>query len=100
MYGHQLISTYESIRALGLTQSWQSFSVRWCGRGEDLLRDYARRDGGAARVSPRTVERIRARLAEAAALLPADIAEQVRAIDAAIERDLYVADLLGRRAAR
>ncbi|PXW67127.1 hypothetical protein [Methylobacterium sp. B4] len=97
MYGHQLIATFERIRALGLTDSAQSFSTRWCGRGEDLLRDYTRRDGATARVSSETVGRIRARLAEAAKLLPADVAAQVYEIDASIERDLYVADLLGRR---
>jgi hypothetical protein len=97
MYGHQLIATFERVQALGLTDSKKSFSTRWCGKGEDLLRDYTRRDGATARVSPCTVARLRERLAEAAGLLPADLAAQVRDIDAAIERDLRVADLLGRR---
>lgn len=100
MYGHQLLMTFERIQAIGLTDSWQSFSVRWCGRGEDLCRDYARRDGATARVSPSTVMRLRSRLAEAANLLPADLAAEVREIDAGIERDLRVADLLGRRSVR
>lgn len=99
MYGSQLLNTFERIQALGLTDSWKSFSIRWCGKGEDLLRDYARRGGATARVSPRTVVRLRERLAEAASLLPADLAAQVQEIDAGIERDLRVADLLGRRSA-
>lgn len=98
MYGYQLIRTYEAVRALGLTESRKAFSLRWCGKGEDLLRDYARREGATARVDPRTVARIRERLAEAARLLSPDLAAQLREIDAGIERDLYVADLLGRRA--
>ena len=44
--------------------------------------------------------RIRERLAEAGRLLPPDLAVQLSEIDAGIERDLYVADLLGRRAIR
>lgn len=100
MYGHQLIRTYEAIHALGLTESQKSFSIHWCGKGEDLLRDYRRRDGATARVDPRTVALIRERLAEAASLLPAEVAAQLHEVDAAIVRDCRVADLLGRQAMR
>ena len=98
MYGHQLIRTYERVQSLGLTESKKSFSIRWCGKGGDLLRDYARRGGATARVSPCTVSHLRERLAEAASLLPTEIAEEIRQIDACIGRDLHIADLLGRRA--
>lgn len=98
MYGYQLIRTFERLHDLGLTPSRKSFSKRWCGKSGDLLRDYGRRSGAAARVSPKVVARIRQRLAEAATLLPEDVAEQVREIDAAIVRDIHIADLLGRRA--
>jgi len=37
------------------------------------------------------------RLAEASALLTGDLRDRVRAYDDAIQRDLYVADLLSRR---
>lgn len=100
MYGHQLLRTYEAVHALGLIESRMAFSIHWCGKGEDLLRDYGRRGGAMARVDPRTVALIRERLAEAASLLPADLAAKLREIDATIERDLHVADLLGRRAIR
>ncbi|MRI57504.1 hypothetical protein D8770_26785 [Methylobacterium sp. DB1607] len=65
--------------------------------GEDFVRDHTRRDGATARVSLHIVMRLRARLDEAARLLPADLAAQVREIDREIERDLRIADLLGRR---
>lgn len=100
MYGHQLLRTYEAVHALGLIESQMAFSIRWCGKGEDLLRDYGRRDGATARVDPRTVALIRERLAEAASLSPADLAAQLRDIDAGIQRDLHVADLLGKRSLR
>ena len=99
MYGHQILRIFESLRMLGLVDSRQAFSIRWCGRGEDMLRDYTRRDGATARIKPHVVARLRGRLAEAADLLPPDLATQVRKIDADIQRDLYVADLLGRRSA-
>ena len=100
MYGNQLLNTFERLRALGLTDSRSAFSTRWCGRSEDLCRDYARRGGSTARVNPLVVARLRQRLAEAATLLPDDLAAQVREIDAIIVRDVQVADLLGRRAVR
>ena len=65
--------------------------------GRDLLRDYERRDGATARVSARTVNHLRERLAQAAGLLPANLAAQVREIDREIERDVRVVDLLGRQ---
>lgn len=100
MYGYQLLNTFERAQALGLTDSRAAFSIRWCGMSEDLLRDYGRRDGSVARVNHRVVERVRHRLAEAADLLPDEVASQVREIDATILRDVHVADLLGRRAVR
>lgn len=68
--------------------------------GEDLLRDHDRRGRGTGRINPRVVARLRQRLAEAATLLPDDLAAQVREIDAAIVQHVYVADLLGRRSVR
>ncbi|WP_143074537.1 hypothetical protein [Methylobacterium sp. ap11] len=68
--------------------------------GEDLLRDHDRRGLGNGRINPRVVARLRQRLAEAATLLPDDLAAQVRDIDAAIVQHVYVADLLGRRSVR
>ena len=97
MYGHQLLNTFERLRALGLTDSRAGFSTQWCGKNEGLLRDYTRRDGPTAKVNPRVVARLRQRLIQAASLLPDHLAAQVREIDAGIERDLRVADLLGRR---
>lgn len=98
MYGHQLLSTFERLHALGLTSSRAAFSIRWCGKGEDLLRDYARHP--TARVSPCVVTRLRQRLGEAAKLLPDDLAAQIHEVDAGVVRDLHIADLLGRRAVR
>lgn len=98
MYGYQLIRTFERLHGLGLTPSQKSFSKRWCGKSGDLLRDYGRRYGAAARVSPKVVARIRQRLAEAATLVPEDLAAQLREIDAGIVRDVHIADLLSRRA--
>jgi hypothetical protein len=97
MYGCQLVRTFERLHDLGLTESRKSFSIRWCGMSGDLIRDYGRRTGAAAKVSPSVVGRIRQRLAEAATLLPEDLARQLREIDAAIVRDIHIADLLGRR---
>ena len=65
--------------------------------GRDLMRDHARREGAIARVAPRTVLRLRERLAEAAGLLPAELAAQVREIDREIARDIHVANILGRQ---
>lgn len=98
MYGHQLLRTFERVHALGLTESRKSFSIHWCGKGADLLRDYTRRQGATAKVSKDVVSRIRHRLSEAADLLPEDCAKEVRAIDDTIDRDLRIAGLLGRRA--
>ena len=97
IYGHQLLKIFDRLYILGLTDSQSSFSTRWCGMGRDLLRDYERRDGATARVSARTVNHLRERLAQAAGLLPANLAAQVREIDREIGRDIHVADLLGRR---
>jgi len=100
MYGHQLIGIFERLHDLELTDSRNSFSIQWCGRSRDLLRDYDRRNGAYSKVNQHVVIRLRQRLAEAATLVPDDIAAQIREIDAAIVRDLYVANLLGRRSVR
>lgn len=99
MYGHQLFSIFERISALDIVDSQKDFSTRWCGKSQDLIRDYHRRGGANARVKPSVVARVRERLAEVARLLP-ELADEVREIDASIERDIRVADLLGRRAIR
>ena len=96
IYGGQVLSTYERVRALGLTGSRESFSTEWCGRGPDYLRDCTRRRGAMARVPQRTVVRLRSHLAEAERLLPAAVADEVRALDALIERDIAVAGTVGR----
>lgn len=97
MYGFQLVRLFEEMQALGLVSSREQYSRHWCGRNPGYLRDYMRRDGATARVSPRTVQRIRTRLAEAGALLPEGLRDRLRGYDDAILRDLHIADLLGRR---
>ncbi|GJE09494.1 hypothetical protein [Methylobacterium longum] len=97
MYGFQLLRLCEEMKSLGLVSSREQFSRSWCGRGSGYLHDYTRRDGATARVSSRTIERLRLRLAEAGALLPEDLRDRVRAYDEAIIRDLYISDLLSRR---
>lgn len=96
IYGHQLLAIADAVIALGLAHSRQSFAMHFCERDRGYLRDYTRREGAVARVSPRTVMTVRTRLAEAAALRP-DLAVDIGRIDAAIERDAYVARVLGRR---
>jgi len=97
MYGFQLLRLFEDMRELGLVTSREHFSRSWCGRSPGYLHDYMRRDGATARVSQRTIQRIRIRLAEAGTLLTGDLRDRVQAYDAAILRDLHVADLLSRR---
>lgn len=97
MYGFQLVRLYEEMKNLGLVLSREQFSRSWCGRHPGYLRDYLRREGATMRVSLQTVQRVRMRLAEAGALLPRDLRDRVQAFDAAILRDMRVADLLGRR---
>lgn len=97
MYGFQLVRLFEEMKALGLVSSREQYSRHWCGRNPGYLRDYMRRDGATSRVSPRTVERIRMRLAEAGSLLTGDLRDRVRAYDEAIVRDMHISDLLGRR---
>ena len=96
MYGQQLLAIYDRVRALGLTSSREAFSVEWCNRSPDYLRDYTRRRGAMARVSPRTVAHVRARLAEVTRLLPAGVATEVRAIDDRMVQDAAVASFVGR----
>ena len=98
MYGYQLIRLYEDMRAVGLVSSREHFSRSWCARSHSYLYDFTRRDGATARVSPKTIARLRIRLAEAGMLLTGDLRDRVLAYDAAILRDLHVADLLSRRA--
>lgn len=97
MFGYQLVRLCDEMKLLGLVLSREQFARSWCGRNPSYLHDYTRRDGAMARVSARTIERVRMRLAEASTLLPPDLADRVRAFDAMIERDLHIADLLGRR---
>lgn len=97
LYGHQLLRIYEKLRELGLARSRAQFSTIYCDRDAGYARDLYRRDGPGSLVTSRTVRTIRIRLAEAAALLPAELAEDVRAIDDAIVRDQRVAELLSRR---
>lgn len=97
MYGFQLLRLFEDMKALGLVSSREQFSRAWCGRNPSYLYDYMRRDGATARVSPRTIDRLRARLAVAGSLLTGDLRDRVWAYDAAIVRDQHVADILGRR---
>lgn len=99
LYGHQLIAIADTVIALGLVNSYQSFSLNFCARDRSYLRDFKRRSGATARVSPHTVLAVRSRLAEAAALRP-DLRPEIEKIDAAIIRDLHVASLLGRRSYR
>lgn len=98
MYGFQILRLCDEMIALGLVSSREHFSRSWCGRGAGYLHDYTRRDGATARVSARTIQRLRMRLAEAGALLSGDLRDRVRAYDDAILRDTRVADLLSRRA--
>jgi len=97
MYGFQLLRLCDEMKSLGLISSREHFARAWCGRGPGYLHDYTRREGATSRVSPRTVERIRMRLAEAGALLSGDLRDRVRAYDDAIVRDMRIADLLSRR---
>lgn len=97
MFGHQLVRICDEMILLGLVTSREHFSRSWCRRSPSYLHDYTRRDGATARVSARTIERVRTRLSEASTLLPPDLAGRVQAFDDMIERDLYIADLLGRR---
>lgn len=97
MYGFQLVRLFEGMRDLGLVSSREDFSRRWCQRNPGYLRDYMRRDGATSRVSARTIERLRIRLAEAGTLLRQDLGDHMKAFDDAILRDLHVADLLARR---
>lgn len=99
LYGHQLISIADAVITLGLANSHQSFSVHFCGRDRSYLRDFKRRGGATARVSPHTVLSVRSCLAEAASLRP-DLASEIEKIDVAIVRDMRVANLLGRRSYR
>jgi hypothetical protein len=96
MYGQQLLAIYERVRSLGLTSSREAFSVEWCGRSPDYLRDYTRRRGAMARVSPRTVAYIRGRFANVMRMLPAGVAAEVRAIDDRMVQDAAVANFIGR----
>lgn len=97
VYGFQLLRLCDEMKSLGLVSSREHFARAWCGRGPGYLHDYTRRDGATSRVSPKTVERIRVRLAEAGALLPDALRDRVRAYDDAVVRDMHVADLLSRR---
>lgn len=96
MFGHQIISLCDRIIELGLADSREAFSIRYCDRARGYLSDYTRREGATARVSPRTIARIRHRLAEVVAIRQ-DLAAEIRDLDATIERDIYIATLLGRR---
>ncbi len=100
IYGHQLTNVFTQLQALGLTPSRHAFAREWCGAGKDYLYDRERRGGQSSRVAPSTVRRLRERLAEAACLLPPELASQVREIDASIVRDMRVASLVGRRSYR
>lgn len=97
MHGFQLVRIYEEMKNLGLVRSREQFSRSWCGRHPGYLRDYLRREGATMRVSVQTIQCVRLRLAEAGSLLPPDLRDRVQAFDAAILRDMRVADLLGRR---
>lgn len=99
LYGHQLIAIADAVIALGLTHSHQSFSMNFCARDRSYLRDFKRRGGATARVSPHTVLAVRSRLAEAASLRP-DLFPEIEKIDVTIIRDVHVASLLGRRSYR
>lgn len=99
IYGHQLLAIADAVIALGLTHSHQSFSVNFCGRDRSYLRDFKRRGGAVARVSPHTVLTVRLNLAEAAALRP-DLSSDIQRIEATIIRDLRVGSILGRRSYR
>lgn len=96
MFGYQVLSLCDRIIELGLADSREAFSIHYCGRARGYLGDYARREGAAARVSPRTVARIRHRLAEVVAIRR-DLKDEIRDLNAAIERDIHIANLLGRR---
>ena len=100
IYGGQLLSTYARVRALGLTTSREAFSVEWWARGPYDLRDFTRRRGAMARVSPHTVGYLRSRLAEAACLLPSCLAAEIQIIDSLNERDCRIARIVGRWATR
>lgn len=99
LYGHQIIAIADAVIALGLTYSHQSFSVHFCARDRSYLRDFKRRSGATARVSPQTVLAVRSRLAEAASLRP-DLSPEIEKIDVAIIRDVHVASILGHRSHR
>lgn len=97
MYGFQLLRLFDDMKSVGLASSHEQFSRSWCGRGPGYLHDYTRRDGATTKVSPRTIQRIRMRLAEAGTLLTGELRDRVQAYDAEILRDLHVVDLLSRR---
>lgn len=96
MYGFQLVRILDRAIELGLTDSYRSFSLEWCGKDDGYMYDYFRRDGMNRRVRATIVAKIRNRLSEIAAVAPTDLATEVRAIDADIVRDVRLAALLGR----
>lgn len=88
---------YVRLSNLSLTASREAFSRDWCGRESSYMRSHERHRTVSARVRERTITRIRMRLAQVATMLPAEVAAEVRAIDAMIVDDMMIADLLGRR---
>lgn len=100
MYGFQLTNILKKAIELGIADSPRHFSIEWCGKDDGYMYDYLRRGGMNRRIRESVVTRIRIRLSQIASVAPDDLATEVRAMDAAIARDVAIGRLLGRSPAR
>lgn len=96
MLGVSLLNSYSALRDLGLVRSKRDYCRRLLGRGPSYLTDYARDGRDMARVSPKTVAVLRARLCAIAGRLPTVIAAEVMEVVQGIDRACQVADLIRR----
>lgn len=87
MYGIHLLQNYATLHDLGLVRCKRDYAKRWLGRGKTFLRDYEHRDRSWCRVSPVTTARLRKNLIGVAARSPSAIADEIKALIAAIDRD-------------
>jgi hypothetical protein len=91
-----LKTAYESLRDLGLVRNKPDYCRRFLGRGPTYLKDYSRDGREMARVSPKTVTILRARLCAIAARVPSGIAAEIMSVVQDIDRACHVADLISR----
>lgn len=90
MNARNLLAVYERMRIIGLVSNKREFSLSWCGKGRNYLRDYVGHDRLGATVPRAVVGRLRDRLTAVAAIAPEGAAREMMSVVEEIDQAVMI----------